>query len=147
MRFTGLKGLLVAAGLAAFATPAHAVVTSWDWQGCGTGKFITCASVHIEIVGSQIVLRVDNYGAWNPNTNTNVGAASVFSELGISGFGGSLSSPLASFNCTGGTAGTDAGCSWAQSSPISELSNLAGAPFAGAEATSPAPTNGLSAGA
>ena len=147
MSFTRLKGLGMAGALAAFAaTPAHAVVTSWDWQGCGGAKFLTCASVHVEIVGTQIVLRVDNYGATNPNTGLPVaqGAPSVFSELGLSGIGGSLSG-LASFNCTGGSAGTDTGCDWVFNSDVTELSTT-GQPFAGGEATSPAPTNGLSPG-
>ena len=149
MKLSYLKTLCVAGAFAALtSTPAHAVVTAWDWQGCGGGKFLTCASVHVAIVGTQIVLTVDNYGAYNPATDLTEAEASpsVFSELGLSGIGGTLTG-LDSFNCLGGTAGTDTNCGWAFNGNITELSNLTGAPFGGAEATNPPSSNGLNAGA
>jgi MYXO-CTERM domain-containing protein len=62
------------------------------------------------------------------------------------GGGGSLAF-LASFPCTGGTAGTDPDCGWVFSSDLTNLSNLSGAPFAGGDATPPPSQNGLNAGA
>lgn len=78
----------VAAALTLVASPAHAVVNSWTFSGCGGNSFSTCFSVDASEVNGVFVLEVTNDGAAQPGSFESVFTAIGFADLpfDITGF-------------------------------------------------------------
>jgi hypothetical protein len=104
-----LKGLALVAGLAVGAssmaeaqTPVT-TATSWSWAGCGGNTFNTCASVNISLSGSTLTMVVQNWGTYNPATNSfaSLAGSSIFTEIALANntFGTGSFTGLTSFAC------------------------------------------------
>lgn len=119
-----LRGLALAAGLTVAA--AGTANAQWTWSGCGgqADKFNTCASVDITFSGSSLTMVVQNWGNYDPATNSfaSVSGSSIFTQIGLlnGGFGGTLTG-LTSFSCL-----NDATCGWEFDSSLSSLNGYAG---------------------
>ena len=131
-----LKALAVVAALATTGTAR--AEAQFAWSGCGgSGNpgFNTCASINISVGSGVLTMTVQNWGTWNPASNSACSpfcGSSVFTALGLQNIGGSLTG-LNSAVCT-----NDPVCGWAFDS------NLNGLPgFSGGGATAPPPSNGL----
>ena len=126
-----LRALAVVAGLAvAGAGKASAVPPpSFVWSGCGgagSPGFNTCASVNISLSGSTLTMVVQNWGTYNPATNsfcTVLCGSSIFTQLGLNNgsFGSGTLTGLTSFACV-----NDPTCNWVFDSNLNGLPGYAG---------------------
>lgn len=131
-----LRGLALVAGLAAMT--AGRADAQFVWSGCGGNNFNTCASVNITFSSGLLTMTVQNWGNYNPATNSfaSLSGSSIFTAVGIANFGtGSLTSLNGSATCTNDTGG----CAWVIGVPPNGLPEVQ----AGANATPPPTSNGL----
>jgi hypothetical protein len=123
VRTAAFAAALVAAG----AARANA---QWSWSGCGgagSPGFNTCASVTMSWASNVLTLTVQNWGTYNPATNSfaSLGGSSIFTTLGLQNYGsGSITGISGTPSCAGGTV-SDA-CSWVYGSNLTPLSNFGG---------------------
>lgn len=122
-----LKGLALAAGLVVAA--AGRADAQWSWSGCGGNDFNTCASVNITFGGGVLTMVVQNWGTYNPATNTTAinAGSSIFTQIGLNNgsFGTGSLTGLISFSCAGGTV-ADPTCDWVFDDPLNGLPGYAG---------------------
>ena len=124
------RSLLVLGGLLAAAPTVQAQFPAgFNGNYCGGDNFTTCATVAASLAGNVVTLTV---------TNTSGDAGSVFTAIGLANMGAGV--------CLSGFSFVGSG-SWTGACPPGGL-NGAGIvpPAVGADATSPAPTNGLKNG-